>query len=162
MLWCFCCWNAVTTLDSSFVPSWPPARWGEAAACRPAWCNRKPSWRSAGLWADRWSGSPPSSPSPCPWRHKVRWWTVWGFPVGGPYRPWYRLKPITLNPDRRNPPVPGQDIHEGGLSGSWGPHDGHQVPACEFPRDPFEQSFVTWNRTVRSKRFEGLIRDASS
>lgn len=42
-------------------------------------------------------------------------------------------------------PVPSQDVHEGGLPGSWGPHDGHQVPAGEFSRDPFEQSFVTWN-----------------
>ena len=42
-----------------------------------------------------------------------------------------------------NPPVPGQDIHEGGLPGSRGPHDGYQVSAGEVPRDPPEQSLVT-------------------
>lgn len=47
------------------------------------------------------------------------------------------------------PPVPSEDIHESGLSSSWGPHDGYQVPASEFPRDSFELSFVTWDRTER-------------
>lgn len=42
-----------------------------------------------------------------------------------------------------DPPVPSQDVHEGGLPGPRGPHDGHQVPTGEFPGDPVEQSFET-------------------
>ncbi len=68
VMWlCSCQWWHVVM--QCLVPSWPRARWGEAATCRPAWCNRKPSWTSEGLWADCWSGSHPSSPSLCPHTH---------------------------------------------------------------------------------------------
>lgn len=44
---------------------------------------------------------------------------------------------------RSDPPVPCQDVHQGGLAGSRGAHDGHQVPTGEPARDSSEQSFVT-------------------
>lgn len=40
-------------------------------------------------------------------------------------------------------PVSSQNVHERGLPGPGGTHDGHQLPTVEFSRNPFQKGLVS-------------------